>query len=361
MIDLPHRQSLVGQTAGILRAEIAKGTWRDALPGERSLCETLQVSRNTLRAALDQLKQDGVIRARQGSGNRILARASRKKAPPRSRDVALLAPEALERLRPAQTLWIDELRAMLSERDCRLHVFHGRQYFRNSPGRALRKLVDQHPHGCWILMLSNAGVQRWFEASRVPAIVAGSLHPRVGLPFRDLDHRALCRHAAGTLLGLGHRRLALLVAKSDHAGDLESETGFMEGVNQSLNRDATAIVAHHNGTRQGVQHAVRRLVAGPDAVSAILVANAYHYLTVVSGLAQLGLKVPSDVSVISRDEDRFLAFLVPEPSRYEASAHGLAKALLHPVIEILERGATTSGSSRLMPAFVRGESIAKRG
>jgi DNA-binding LacI/PurR family transcriptional regulator len=60
----------------------------------------------------------------------------------------------------------------------------------------------------------------------------------LNLPFRDLDHRAICRHAAGILLGLGHRKLALVMQKSRRAGDLESEAGFLEGVKQSSHADA---------------------------------------------------------------------------------------------------------------------------
>src|SRR5688572_21434585 len=76
-LKLPQRQSLEKQTAEALRAEIAKGTWRDLLPGERSLCDMLQISRHTLRAALGQLRRDGLISAEQGVGNRIVAGAVR--------------------------------------------------------------------------------------------------------------------------------------------------------------------------------------------------------------------------------------------------------------------------------------------
>lgn len=123
-----------------------------------------------------------------GSSHASFARPHRRSFTPfRSHDVALLCSEALERLRPSMTLWIDALRAMLSERGCRLHVFHGPQYFRSNPGATLEKLVSQHPHGCWILVLSNETTQRWFERNAVPCVVAGSVYEGIALPFRDLD------------------------------------------------------------------------------------------------------------------------------------------------------------------------------
>lgn len=357
MTNLPQRHSLVNQTATILREEIRNGTWTEWLPGERALCKSLQVSRNTLRAALAQMKADGSIRPVQGAGNRIARPKKAKQAPLRSRDVAILTPDAVECLRPTQALWIDELRAMLNERGWRLHVFHGRQYFRTNPSRVLQKLVTHNRHACWILTLSNETVQRWFLKSGVPCIVAGSTYKGLDLPFRDLDHRAVCRHAAGVLLGMGHRKLALLLQKSKRAGDIESEAGFAEGVRQSRQEGAELVIGYHDATVGGITNSLRRLTEQLVPPTAMLVANANHYLTVASKLAQMGQLVPRDVSLVSRDEDPFLSFIVPAPARYAVSPHTLAQSLLQPVLELLNGETVTQNAVRLMPDFIRGESI----
>lgn len=355
---IPRRQSLVSQTAIILLNQIRQGVWRDSLPGERNLCEAMQVSRNTLRAALLQLKRDGVIRAEHGAGNRIVARPRGRRSQLQSTDVALLLPEAIERVRPTMALWIDELRAMLSERGCRLRIFHGSQYFRPNAAAALEKLVKLHPHGCWALALSNESTQRWFERSGVPCVVAGSVYSGVNLPFRDLDHRAICRHAAGLMIGMGHRKLGLIIQKSRRAGDMESEAGLIEGVRQSPHQDVEVAIGYNEATVASICSALRRLLDQKPAPTALLVANAYHYLTIVGRLAQLGWRVPQDVTVISRDEDPFLSFVVPTPARYVASPHIMAKSLLRPILELLEGGVITHRAIRIMPDFIRGETLA---
>jgi DNA-binding LacI/PurR family transcriptional regulator/DNA-binding transcriptional regulator YhcF (GntR family) len=347
----------VAQSAAFLRGQIDRGVWQEWLPSERSLCEMLQVSRNTLRAALTQLQADGMIRPVHGSGNEIVVsrKASVRTA---SQDVALLSPEPIERLRPMQTLWIDDMRALLSERGVRLRVLHGPQYYVGNPGPVLEKLVARNPPGCWILMLATEPLQRWFSQNRVPCLVAGSTFAGLDLPFRDLDHRAACRHAAGVLLGLGHRQLAMMMVKSPRAGDLESEAGFMEAVRQSRHPGADARVIYHDETVGGITQAVRRLLSLKPMPTALLVVHPYHYLAVASRLAESGVRVPHDISIISRDDDPFLAFLSPLPARYAANPHVMAKHLLRPMLELLEGNAVTQRAGLIVPQFLKGESVA---
>lgn len=358
MSNLPKRISLVSQTAAFLRAEIAGGGWSEWLPSERTLCDSLRVSRNTLRAALQQLKREELIDSRHGAGNRIKVRPTPKSVTLRSHDVAILTPDPLEQLRPTQTLWIDEMRAMLSERGCRLHVFHGRQYFRANPGPALAKLVMQQSHGCWILMLSNEKTQAWFEQNSIPCVVAGSVHRGISLPFRDLDHKAMCRHAAGVMLGEGHRKIGLVIPKSRLAGDLESEEGFLAGVRHSPHAEAEAVIGNYEPTPAGLCNSLGRLMAHKRPPTALLVANPYYYLTVISWLNQRGLRVPQDVSVLSRDDELFLSYVLPTPARYVTDPHMLANSLLRPVLDQLEGGVISHRAVRIIPDFVRGDSLA---
>jgi len=357
-LRLPQRQSLENQAASVLQDEILRGTWRDLLPGERVLCEMLQISRHTLRGALGQLRREGLVSAEQGVGHRIIAptrpSAGRRLA---TQDVGLLIPGELADLVPNQILWIDQLRAMLGERGCRLHMFHGRKYAQRDPGRALQRLLTQHAHKCWILLLSAEPVQKWFEKQNVPCVVAGTIYAGVELPYCDLDHRASCRHAAGILLGRGHRRVALVIQKSRRAGDVESEAGFTEGIRRSSYEDTEVMIAYHDATAGGILGTVRRLMQRKPAPTALLVTNVFHYLTVVSGLAQLGYRVPEDVSVISRDGESFYSYLIPAPTHYRADPRHFAKALMTPLLQLLEDGVIGKRAVHIMPEFQAGQSI----
>jgi len=359
MTLIPHR-TVASQLAVQLRAELEKGTWRGWLPSERVLSRTLQASRNTVRAALEQLKSEGLVEPVRGLGNRVLGVAKSPSALDQAKTVGVLIPEPIGRLRPLIALWIDELKDLLIEEGYRLRIHEGRQYFQTNPARTLERLIDQHPHSAWVLTLSSEAMQRWFARRGAPCLVAGSTYPDVILPHYDLDYRAICRHAAGVLLRLGHRRLALLNRESRRAGDVDSERGFLEGVRRSPHADATADIAYHRDDVESVARALRSLLERKSPPTALVVSNFYAYLSTASLLAQRGLRVPQDISLISRDDDPFLASLVPEPARYRVDPHSFAKKIVGALLQMLNRSPALRSPAPLLPKFTAGGSTAAR-
>jgi DNA-binding LacI/PurR family transcriptional regulator len=355
---LPFR-SLPAQVTQLLRDEIARGTWREWLPSERVLSDTLQVSRKTVRKALAQLAREGRIGVTHGLGCRVLAAARSARAPAdATHDVALLTPEPLEHFRPYTALWVNHLKTYLIEQGVRLHTCSGRKYFTRNPAAALERLVRSQPAGCWLLAQSTLPVQRWFERRRVPCVIAGTGHPGVRLPDVDLDHAAVHRHAAGAMLAAGHRRIVLLTERTGRAGDLASEAALVEAVRTSAHAGAKAVVARHGAGPGPVCQVLDRLLAQARRPTAILASNSAGYLTVLCALAQRGLRVPRDLSLVSRGDDPFFAYVVPAPTRYACSPAVFAHKLMRPLLQQLHGETPSPWHTRIMPTFTRGETLA---
>lgn len=344
-------QSIARQVAAALRTEIEQGTWRDALPGERALAARLQVSRRTLRKALAQLRTDGVLSTRPSSATTVARRAGRA-APRTSNTVALLLPEPLEGVRPFTVLWVYRLMSLLQDRGLHLEVFSGAKYYRPNAARALHRLVRTNVACCWLLARSNRSLQTWFAESGQPALVVGTAHPGVPLASVDIDHRALCRHAAGQFARHGHATLCLMLEEIDHAGDQESELGFREG----LKPGATALVCRVPRSRAAIIRELKRLLNLRTPPTGFLFSNSYTYLTVQSYLAEAGHLPPRDISLVARDVEPFLEFLHPEPAFYRISPDRMARALNAALRRVLGRDRTIF-ATRIMPEFVAGASL----
>ena len=356
MTLIPHRTA-ASQVATEMRTIIAQGTWANWLPGERALGQTLKASRNTIRAALEQLKAEGLVKSVRGQGTQVLSSPTPSNANAQPQTVGVLVPSPIGGLRPLIALWIDELREQLISEGYRLRLHEGPQYYSANPNRSLERLINQHSHHAWVLTLSSEAMQRWFARHQLPCLVAGSTYPDVVLPSHDLDYRATCRHAAGVLLRAGHRRVALLNRETRRAGDLDSEMGFLEGVRMSPHADATVDVAYHSDDVESVSRALRRLLDRAQPPTGILISNSYAYLATTSLLAQRGLRIPQNISLISRDDDPFLRALAPAPTRYVVSPHDFAKKMIATLLRLVGHEHVELVSSRLLPKFTPGGSV----
>lgn len=357
MTLIPQR-TVASQIAAQLRADIGRGVWRNWLPSERALSEKVQASRNTVRTALAQLKAEGIIAPTRGFGNRVIGKPRKRSARGKTLTVGLLIPGPIGSLRPFIALWIDELKDLLVEAGYRLRVHVGRHYYQANPKRALDRLVGQNDHDAWVLALSSHEMQTWFAQRGVPCIVAGTPYAGVALPSFDVDQHAICRHAAGVLLGLGHRRLGLLSREAQRAGDMDSDRGFLEGVRGSSRNDVITTIATHRDDVDSVTSALRRLLDRKEPPTGIIVCNSYAYLAAVTLLAQGGLRVPGDISLISRDDDPFLLFLAPTPARYVIGPHVFAKKMTTLILRLISGAALGHMHPRLLPEYTAGGSTA---
>lgn len=360
MTEIPQRLSLVTQTADILRRELQRGEWTDHLPGEIPLCDRLQVSRITVRAALEVLRRERLIEVTKGRRRRVTHRAKPSTPAPISHRVAFLASLPLHSFSAFGMFRISELRRHLQVVGYELEVCADARLARRNPDRHLQRIVDRVNASCWILYQATPQVQRWFEEQGLHAIIMGSRYEGISLPFIDLHNHAMCRHAVGVFLSNGHRRIALVIPKSDAVGALHCRQGFEDGFRMGRHGDATPTVVQHDRTVEGVGLALRRLFRSPATrPTALLVSHSSFTLTVLSHLAQMGLRIPQDVSLISLADEEYLSMLSPAFARFRFDHRAYAGKLFRMVLEVVRTGTLPARSVLVMPQFYKGESVAR--
>ncbi len=353
MYAIPQRVSLVAQTVASLRQGLAAGLWHEHLPGELELCERLQVSRMTLRRALAVLEGEGLLVTAQGQRRRI-GKAAPAGPARRERRVVLLTPLRLAEMRPTVLYWVNDLTDHLAEAGFHLEVHPCSACYAERPEETLNRLERELRPAGWVLYLSTAAMQEWFSRQTVPALLAGSRHGDVRLPSVDLDYRAIGQHAAETFLAKGHRHLAFLRSAHGLAGDLETEHGFVEACGRHGARGEAIDLGE---TAERVAQTVGQRLARAPRPTALLVSQPAHLLTVLGTLAQAGVAVPGDVSLISRDSESFLPFVVPTVARYEIAPANLARNLSRQVLLMLGPRGRADRAVRLMPKFVPGATL----
>jgi len=357
MNQIPQRVSLMASVTETLRESLRNGEWSEFLPGERPLCDRLQVSRVTLRAALKILAREGLIEISHGLPTKIVTRP--QSPANKSKVVGILIAETLEPMNTRISYLLNKVQYHLNLAGFEQRIFNvGRVGSRNASKR-LESLTRQSPTACWVLVRSDGVVQRWFMERGLPTYLIGTCHHGIQLPSMDVNFEIVCLHAAGKLLGLGHRRIALLLPIEQYAGVVISQRGFLRAFETKSHPDQSPIVLHHDGTREGVCRSLNTAFRSPNRPTALIVAYAWHAVTAVGHLIRTGLRVPEDVSVISRDFEPFLRAQIPDVASYEVSHDIFASRLSRVVVELARTGTLAPTAKWIMPQFREGETTAK--
>lgn len=361
MFDIPKRHSLSAQAATAIRKALAEGSWRENLPSERRLCEILQVSRPTIRTALHQLAKEGLIDIQQGRRNQLLNRPPQSEAM-QSRLVGLVTMEPVAGMSQAAYQNISEMRAHLAGHGFVTEVFVCQARSALARRRKLEEFIRRNRVLCCVLLSVSAELQRWFAEHSFPALVLGSCHPDVQLPSLDTDYRSVCRHAAGIFLSKGHRRIALLVPNAGVAGDIASEEGFREAIEQRHQQgEARAIVVRHNGTAQNISHKLDALFNSAHAPTALLVAKPQHVFIVVIYLLKRGLAVPDTISLIARDHDHIFEAVSPPITHYKFESDAFEHRLTRMILQLASQHHLPPGSNLLFPKYFPGGTVKQLG
>jgi len=354
MHRLPQRESLVHQVVDLVRKSLEAGLWGGHLPGELELCRKFQVSRSTLRAALEILTKENLIASSQGRRRQVLKPAIERTAPV-SRLVVLLAAVPLERMNGAAMLLVDDLREQLAKDRLDMELHASPACFGLKPEAALEHLVREKSAAVWVLLSAPLSTQRWFMEHGLPCVLVGSQHSGIALPALDADFAAMGQHAARQFLSRGHRRLAVVSTAVDKAGDVRTLEAFRSVCEQTPGTQVIKI--GHDGTPEGIQRCLSAMLKKP-LPTGLLVAQPRNLLTVMSYLGSQGVRVPRDISIISRDSESFLDFLVPLPARYVVAPAAFARKLSQLVRKMARGEPVPPRGLLLMPTFIAGETLA---
>lgn len=290
---------------------IMSGTYAKTgrLPSEASLAESFGVSRMTLRAALDELRRQGLIEKRNGTGSFLTKRAYR-----RSGLIGLVIPD-YERFG-----FFAEIKKEVERHAVRLGYRvalvltreRGREAIVRDIRRKARELAVDRAEGVIFrpfvaenLAKANREIVRIFHNAEVPVVLVDSdiTSPpkRSNCDLVAIDNVGAGRQIAAHLQERGYRRIAFL----------------MENRNPMANANWGDRLFGLAGelALMGCKESVRQLDFGPDdekalgtlmrsrtRPDAIVCGNDEHAATLVETLKRIGKRVPNDVAVVGFDD-----------------------------------------------------------
>jgi LacI family transcriptional regulator len=152
---------------------------------------------------------------------------------------------------------------------------------------------------------------RDLQARRMPVVVVDREIPDVAVDSVLTDNARGGELATRYLMDLGHRCIGCIAGPSDVTPSAERVTGYRQALDESgIPVDEALIVKGDFQYESGYQ-AARQLLSMDDPPTAIFACNDLMAVGAISAAAEMGRRVPADLSVIGFDDVGLASFANP--------------------------------------------------
>ncbi|MFJ3385106.1 MULTISPECIES: LacI family DNA-binding transcriptional regulator [unclassified Curtobacterium] len=140
------------------------------------------------------------------------------------------------------------------------------------------------------------------STSSIPVVAIDPHTGPEGHATVDTDNEGGARSAVDHLLALGHTRIAHIHGRADLASAQLRETGYRAALADAGLRVDEDLVRAGDYQEDRATAVARELLSIPDRPTAVFAANDSSAIGVLHAAAELGLRVPQDLSVIGFDD-----------------------------------------------------------
>lgn len=340
-----RKHSLIEQSIEALRSAITSGSLQNPLPGENQLAAQLNISRPSLRAALRQLREEGLIQTSKGKRSRIVTPAV--PSPQQAPILTILRPPSSHNP-AAHTSLLQELRQRTVAHGMIWEEIHHPSQISTTPLHSRTRYAR-----CILAVSSTPSMQQWLTQQPYPALILGSCHKGISLPSIDLDHHAIGWHAAGTLARLGHSRISVILPETPLAGDLANLQGMLDYARQ---RRQQILEVRVSADIQSLHRQLTRQFQSNAAPTALFSLRSAYSVALAAWLPSVGKTIPEDIALISRDTHPLIDIGLPHLSRYDNPIPALVNKAFRTIERILSTGSAPTGSLLIIPRFIKGQS-----
>lgn len=190
-----------------------------------------------------------------------------------------------------------------------------------------------------------------FSDGRRPFVLVNNARDDVN--YVVCDYVSAGRTAAEHLLGLGHRKIAIIHG----AGDVETARQLRSSFAATLAAAGVELpeqrMADGFYTEEGGASAAEELLRRDSSVTAILTGNDKMAAGAIQRLQALGRRVPADISVIGCDDIHTAAYVTPSLTTVRTPLFDLGRRACQCLLELLRNGPTACRETLPVELVVR--------
>lgn len=187
--------------------------------------------------------------------------------------------------------------------------------------------------------IRDSGIYRFLETQQVPSLVTWSYDPENTRPSIGFNNRTAMRDMTREVLKLGHRRIGAITAptaRNDRAhGRL---LGIQDAMQEyGLNQDKLVIVEQPYGIESG-SAGFEQLIHRSLKPTAILCGNDVLAVGALRRARELGINVPTDVSIVGFDDIELAQVTYPMLATVHVPHREMGKAAARALVQHLVDG-----------------------
>jgi LacI family transcriptional regulator, galactose operon repressor len=159
-----------------------------------------------------------------------------------------------------------------------------------------------------------------------PIMLMGQL-PEGGIPFVDIDAVAGAACAVQHLIGLGHRRIAMITnAALEYTSAQQRYSGFLKALQEAGIEPNVSHVREGNYTPASGYEAMNEILTDSSLPTAVFVASDVVALGAMQAIKRKGLRIPEDIALVGFDDIPLAEYYDPPLTTLRLPAYGLGWA-----------------------------------
>ncbi|MDF1751510.1 MAG: substrate-binding domain-containing protein [Verrucomicrobiales bacterium] len=354
------REPLWKIVAGAIRQDIENSQWTDTLPGEHKLTIHYEVGRRTIRDALVELEDEGLIGKSPGKPRQILnpgATSSGKRLPDH---VILLSPYAVDKGISKSRIVFNQMVQELSKRDVHLITRRIDTGSEKALNRSLGQLKKQFPRSVWLLHDCSESVQRWCEKQGEQALILGVKTPGSIYTSVEMDAEVVISRAVNYFGTMGHHPSNILFLMRRDPGEINTRARELFCGNIKARAPNSQIrLLEHDDTN--LIDLLGQRLSGSHPPSGLLCWRTHDAIRAVTFLTHLGVQIPNRLSIISCGSTPTMEFIHPEITRFLSPSAEYERCFIRLLIKLIKGEARNGAVLRFVPEFLEGKTVSTPG
>lgn len=340
MTERPLRQDQISEELRNFVAE-RRSSKLIRIEPERELSKRFQVSRLSLRVAIKNLIDEGLLMQKQGSGTYILPKTSLE-------TVHLLMAPDIKKDDPFYNTFLGELSSYLARESVNLRVIHLEE---DQPKPSDAPLI--------IMGLCSRSTITRLKKSYRHIIATQSCPDPLEINQVHFDDYQIGLKAAAVLLAQGHRHIVHLSGPQAYPSAQERKRGFLSGV-EGHGAQIEVLKGKMNwscGYELG--DTVVTLFRSRTPATAVFAANDWMALGLMQRLLEQGIRIPQDISIIGCDDIHLATQFTPNLATFRWDMRYLIKEAFAVLLDRLSNDQQPTKRVLLQAEFIARESLGK--